>query len=215
MQKLEHNALFVLLDHWRLKSSHDGLVENVLETLLSERRALDVLDGAELSGELVALLVGHGSQLVSGELVENHLIASQIDLGADNEAGHAGAVVVDLGEPLLLDVFKRRGRGDGEAHEEHVGLGVTQRSKSVVIFLSGGVEQTEGVGLVSDPGLVFVGVFHRRLLLRRRLRRRVARKQSQRVKCLPLNRARYSHDGHGIVVENGGHVFRGELVCCV
>lgn len=197
MQKLEHNALFALLDHWRLESSHNGLVENVLETLLSKSRTLDVLDGAELSGQLVALLGGHGSQLVSGELVENHLIGSQIDLGADNEAGHAGAVVVDLGEPLLLDVFKRRGRGDGEAHEEHVGLGVTQRSQSVVIFLTGGVEQTEGVGLVSDPGLVFVGDFFWRRIVWRRLFGVVCLASFCMVvvlpanitrRCLPLNR---------------------------
>lgn len=156
MQKLEHNALFVLLDHRGLKSSHNGLVENVLETLLSERGTLDVLDGAELSSELEALISGHGPQLVTGQLVLNHLVGSQIDLGSDNEAGHAGAVVVHLGEPLLLDVFKRRGRGDGETDEENVGLGVTQRSQSVVILLSSGVKQTECVGLVSNPGLVCV-----------------------------------------------------------
>jgi hypothetical protein len=153
MQKLEHNALFVLLDHWRLKSCHDGLVENVLETLLSKGRTLDVLDGTEFSGELVALLSGHGSQLVSGKLVKNHPVTSQINLGTNNEARHAGAVVVDLREPLLLDVLKGGGRGDGKADEENIGLRVTKRSQSVVILLTGGVKQSECVGLVSNPGV--------------------------------------------------------------
>jgi hypothetical protein len=33
-------------------------------------------------------------------------------------------VVVDLGEPLLANVFERGGRRDAEADEEDVGLGV-------------------------------------------------------------------------------------------
>jgi hypothetical protein len=33
-------------------------------------------------------------------------------------------VVVDFGEPLFANVFKRGRRGDAEADEEHVGLGI-------------------------------------------------------------------------------------------
>ena len=49
---------------------------------------------------------------------------AQIELGTDNQAGDAGAVVVDFGEPLLADVLEGSGRDDGEADEEDIGLGV-------------------------------------------------------------------------------------------
>ena len=59
--------------------------------------------------------------------------------------------MVNLGEPLLSDVLERRRRCDGEADEEDVGLGVGQRPQAVIIFLSGGIEETKGVWLVTDP----------------------------------------------------------------
>ena len=59
--------------------------------------------------------------------------------------------MVDLGEPLLANVLKRGGGGDAEADEEDIGLRVRERSKSVVIFLSSGVEEAEGVGFIANP----------------------------------------------------------------
>lgn len=70
---------------------------------------------------------------------------------ADDEAWNAGAVVVHLGKPLLADVLERCGGCDAEADEEDVGLGVGEGAKAVVVFLSGCVEQAEGVGFVADP----------------------------------------------------------------
>lgn len=60
--------------------------------------------------------------------------------------------MVHFGKPLLPYVLKGGGRGDGEADEEDVGLGVREGAKTVVVFLSGCVEETEGVGFVADPG---------------------------------------------------------------
>jgi hypothetical protein len=61
-------------------------------------------------------------------------------------------VVVDFGEPLLADVFEGGGGGHGEADEENIGLGVGQRAQTIVIFLTGGVEEAKGIGFVTDPG---------------------------------------------------------------
>lgn len=61
-------------------------------------------------------------------------------------------MVVDLWEPLFADVLEGGGGGDGEADEEDVGLGVGEGAETVVIFLSGGIEEAEGVWLVADPG---------------------------------------------------------------
>lgn len=59
-------------------------------------------------------------------------------------------MVMHLGEPFLLDVFIRCGRGDAEADEEDVGLRIGQRAKAIVIFLTGGVKETEGVRVFAD-----------------------------------------------------------------
>jgi hypothetical protein len=60
-------------------------------------------------------------------------------------------VVVNLGEPLLANVLKRGGGCDAKADEEDIGLGVRERAQSVVILLTGGIKQSESVGLVADP----------------------------------------------------------------
>lgn len=60
----------------------------------------------------------NGSLLLFGELLLDGGVVPKIDLGSYNEAGDSRAVVVNLGEPLLLDVLERRWRGDGEADEE-------------------------------------------------------------------------------------------------
>lgn len=127
------------------------LIKHILELELRQSTALDILDSAELLGHPLAVLPSHGGHLLLGQLLSDAGVVSQIDLGADDEAGDAGAVVVDLGEPLLADVLEGGGGGDAEANEEDVGLWVRQRSQSVVIFLTGGIEETEGIGFVANP----------------------------------------------------------------
>lgn len=126
------------------------LVKDVLEAALSESRALDVLDGTELLCKTLALLGADGTLLLAGKLVEVTLVVAQVDLRSDNEAGDTGAVVVDFGEPLFLDVLKRCGRGYAEADEEDICLGVREGSQTVVVLLSCSVEQSEGVGVLAN-----------------------------------------------------------------
>ena len=60
-------------------------------------------------------------------------------------------MVVNLWEPLFADVLEGGWRRDGEADEEDVGLWVGEWTQAVVIFLSGGIEESEGVWLIADP----------------------------------------------------------------
>jgi hypothetical protein len=117
------------------------LVEHVLELVLRQRTALDVLDGAELPRHALAVLFPHGRHLLLCQLLPDARVVPQIHLRADDEARHARAVVVYLGKPLLAHVLEGGGRGDAEADEEDVGLGVRERPQSVVIFLPGRVEE--------------------------------------------------------------------------
>lgn len=59
-------------------------------------------------------------------------------------------MVADLGHPLLLDVLEGRGCDDAVADEEDVRLRVGERAEAVVVFLSGGVEEPECVGIIAD-----------------------------------------------------------------
>lgn len=135
----------------REKGVPTHLVKNVLQLVLGERAALDVPHGTQLLGHLLAILLPHGRHLLLAQLLAHAGIIAQIGLGADDEARHARAVVVHLGEPLFPDVLEGGGRGDGEADEEDVGLGVRERAQAVVILLSGSIEETEGIWLVADP----------------------------------------------------------------
>lgn len=59
---------------------------------------------------------------------------------------------MDFGKPFLANVLKGCWGGDGEAHKENVGLGVRQGSQSIVVFLPGGIKESECVRLITDPG---------------------------------------------------------------
>ena len=60
----------------------------------------------------------NGSLLLFGELLLNGRVVPKIDLGSYDEARDSRAVVVNLREPLLLDVLERGWGGDREADEE-------------------------------------------------------------------------------------------------
>lgn len=63
-------------------------------------------------------------------------------------------MVVNLWEPLLAHVLEGSWGGDGEADEEDIGLWVGEWAQAVVILLSGGIEESESVRLITDPAIV-------------------------------------------------------------
>lgn len=128
-----------------------NLIKHILQLKLRQSRALDVLDGAQVLGHALAVLFPHRLHLLLAKLLSHLRIVTQIRLGADDQTGHAGAVVVDLGEPLFSDVLKTGGRGDGKADEEDIGLRIRKRAETVVVFLTCGIEETKCVRLIADP----------------------------------------------------------------
>ena len=77
-----------------------------LSPFLCEGRTFNVLDGAKLLGQPFTILSRDGSQPLPGKLVNNCGVITEINLRTDNEARHARAVMMDLRQPFLLDVFK-------------------------------------------------------------------------------------------------------------
>lgn len=82
------------------------LIEDVLELVLRERGALDVLDSSQLSCHLLTILSPNRGHLLLAKLLSNAVVIPKIGLGSNDEAGDAGAVVVNFREPLLTDVLK-------------------------------------------------------------------------------------------------------------
>ena len=101
---LQENALGALLLHdGRLQRGDNGLqkgyhqwsagyvrdpptgthlVKDVLQPLLRERRALDVLDRPQLPSEFLSLVGINRSLLLPGQLLQLRAVVSQVDLGA-------------------------------------------------------------------------------------------------------------------------------------
>jgi hypothetical protein len=149
------------------------LVKYIFEALLGEGRALYVFDCAEFACKTLSGLKGDGTLLLAGELLDDGCIVSEIDLCADDETGDTGAVVVDLGEPLLLDVLKRCGRCNAETDQEHICLRIAQRAQAVIIFLSSRIEQPKRVWVVTNHHRHCIVVEHSRNILAREFVRRV------------------------------------------
>lgn len=118
------------------------LIENILELVLGQGGALDVLDGTQLLGHTVPVLLANRLHLLTRQLFADTGVIAQIGLRTDDQARNTRAVVVDLGEPFLAHVFKRRRGSHGKANQKDIGLGVRQRAETIVILLSGSIEQS-------------------------------------------------------------------------
>jgi hypothetical protein len=70
---------------------------------LRQRRALEVLDGANLLGHLQALRVRDGRHALLAQLVNRVLVFAQIQLRADQNHGRVGCVMANLWVPLRID----------------------------------------------------------------------------------------------------------------
>jgi len=117
------------------------LIEDVLQLELGERRALHVFDGIKLPRHLLPVLALHWEHPLLGKLVLYGGILSKIDLGTDYEARDSRAMVANFWDPLFADVLEGGGRSNGEAHKEDVSLWVGERAESVIVFLTGGIEE--------------------------------------------------------------------------
>eukprot|EP01093_Parvamoeba_rugata_P014135 TRINITY_DN452_c0_g1_i1.p1 TRINITY_DN452_c0_g1~~TRINITY_DN452_c0_g1_i1.p1 ORF type:complete len:248 (+),score=-53.40 TRINITY_DN452_c0_g1_i1:2-745(+) len=121
------------------QNAADRLLKNALESLLGERRALQVHLGANGLRELVTVLFR--GQLLLLELVESLLVLAQINLGADEHQLGLGAVVRHLRVPLGSNVLERGGRNHGKAQQEHVRLGIAEGAQARVLLLAGRIPQ--------------------------------------------------------------------------
>lgn len=152
------------------RDAPDSLVKDALEVSLRESRALEVLVSLNFLGTDEGLLVRNRLHALLSQGVEGGGVVAKIELGADEDDGNVGGVVVDLGVPLEgvvsrssawrlakssvtylgADVVKGRRADDGEADEEDVGLRIGQRAKTLVIFLTGSIPQAQADGLAID-----------------------------------------------------------------
>lgn len=71
-----------------------------------------------------------------------HSLSSRTHLGADEQVGHTGSVLLQLGHPLLTHILETGRIYHREADEEDIGHGVGQRPEAVVVLLEG--EETHG-----------------------------------------------------------------------
>lgn len=128
-----------------------NLIKDILKLVLCQSGALDVFYSTQLLRHTVAIFFADGLHLLTGEFLTNGRVIPKIRLGTDDQTGHTRAVVVHLGEPLLADVFKRRRRGNREADKKDIGLRVGKGAETVIILLTSGIEQSQGIGLITDP----------------------------------------------------------------
>lgn len=138
------------LDIRRGDNDADGLVEDGLETLLGEGRALHVLDGSNFLGHLHTLLVGDGGLALGTELLDGLLVLTKIELGTSEHDGGVGAVVGDLREPLGAHVLEGGRVDDRVGDQEDISLGVGQGAQAIVVLLTSSIPKTKVDGLAVD-----------------------------------------------------------------
>ena len=145
--KLKHRAaaalLLLLVVSDRIDHCTNGLIEHVLQSLLSESTALHVLDSIDLLCLLHALLVRDRCHALLLQSLNRLRIVTKIELRAGEDDRGRRAVVRHFGVPLRAHVLERRRRDDREANQEHIRLRVGKRAQTIVIFLSGSIPKTK------------------------------------------------------------------------
>jgi len=100
-------ALLLLL-RLRFGTEHrtDRLVEDRLQTLLRQRRALEVLDRPDLLCHGQTLRVSDWRKFLVSQSVNCLLVLPKVEFSSNENDGRRGTVVTHLGKPLCPDVFK-------------------------------------------------------------------------------------------------------------
>lgn len=143
-QRLENGATFPLGATASLNECSTGSVlKDFPNTLASLGRALEITDGTNLLGNSHTLLGGNGTLAGLAEFVDDLRVVSEILLATDKDDGQVLAEVKNFRNPLLLDVVERIGRVDGEADKNDMRIRVREGTKTVVIFLTGGIPKRE------------------------------------------------------------------------
>jgi len=118
------------------EGSTSRVLENLPNTLASSGRALEVLLSANLLCHGHTLLRSHWPLVRLPQFVDHPRVASEILLAGDQDYRKAGAEMHNLRDPLLLYVVQRVGGVDGEADQDDMGVGVTERAEAIIVFLS-------------------------------------------------------------------------------
>jgi len=118
-------------------------LKDLTNTLASLGRALKVIPSLDMTSNLSTTFRGDGGLVDPPQFLDGALIVSQVLLAGNQENGETTAEVLDLGEPLLLNVLERVGRVDGEADENHMRVRVRERAETVIILLAGGIPKSE------------------------------------------------------------------------
>ena len=118
-----------------------GRLEHLADALLRLGRTLEVAERVNLLRHGASLLVFHWLLLHLLQFLDRVGVVSQILLVSHQDDRHVGTEVTHLGGPLLGDVLETVGTVDGETHEDDVGVGVGERTQTVVVLLTGRVPQ--------------------------------------------------------------------------
>lgn len=120
-----------------LDGGKDGRVERLLQVLLRERRALDVVRGPDLIRHAPRPGALHRLDVAPVQVDEDVHVQQQVRLRPDQDDGRGRVVSPDLGDPLGHDVAEWGGVDHAEAQEEDVCVGVGQSAELVELFLCG------------------------------------------------------------------------------
>ena len=136
-QKLPKSVLFGLRG---LKIGNNSGVEDLLDVNIEQSRAFDVGSGAQLSRQLLALLLSNRLLILAIQVFKRDQVVSEIDLSADEHEGNIRHILFDLGYPFLLDVEETRRLHDREAHDEDVRGCIRHDAQFVPVLLTSRVE---------------------------------------------------------------------------
>jgi hypothetical protein len=145
---------FLLIDRQQRRARRR--FKNIVDAIARQRTALEVLPRADNFLHIAALLGCREAERLLAHFFLRKGIFAQVLLQPNEDNRDALTALTRLFGPLVLYVFERVGRVDGEADEEHVRLAVCERAQALVVFLAGGIPKRELHGLAVDSAVGYV-----------------------------------------------------------
>ena len=100
------------------------LIEDILQLVLRQCRALHVLDCSQVFRHTFSVLFAYWLHALLRQLFPYLWVITKIGLRSNYEARYSRTMVMDFWEPFLSNVLKRCWGCDTEADQEDVGLWV-------------------------------------------------------------------------------------------
>ena len=133
-----------------------GGLENVVDTLTRQARALEVFPRADFIFHVFASFSAHKFKTLLSLLFLGYGVIAKILLQANEDDGHTGTPFTGFFSPFVLYVFQGIRGLNRKADEDDMGFGVSEGAQTFVVFLASCIPERKLHAFAINPTVCYI-----------------------------------------------------------